>query len=98
MAMEKWLGGHPLWIVVQLAIYSVIVGIVLATLGISPFNIVDTIRVMMMRIYHLGFDALGWAGQYFIIGAIVVVPIWLLRRAYVMSRRNGAGPGGNRPT
>jgi Family of unknown function (DUF6460) len=95
--VEKWLGGHPLWVVVQLAIYSVIVGIVLATLGLSPFSVIDTIRVTMLRIYHLGFDAVGWAVRYLVIGAVIVVPIWFLRRAYVMSRSRDGGPGGGPP-
>ncbi len=84
--MEKWLGGHPLGVIVRLAIYSVIVGIVLAALGLSPLNLLDYARLMMLRLYHMGFDAVGWAVQYFLIGAVIVIPIWLIRRAYVLNR------------
>jgi Family of unknown function (DUF6460) len=85
--MEKWLGGHPLGVIVRLAIYSVIVGIVLAALGLSPFQLFDYARVMMLRIYHLGFDAFGWAAQYFLLGAVIVIPIWLIRRAFAVAKQ-----------
>jgi Family of unknown function (DUF6460) len=88
-AMERWFGGNPLAVALRLAIYSIVVGIILATLGLSPFALIDSVRIFMIRIYHMGFDAFGWALQYFLLGAVIVIPIWLIRRAMVVTRKSG---------
>lgn len=79
--MERWLGGNPLAVVIRLAILSVIVGIVLAAFNLSPFALVDYVRIFFLRLYHMGFDAFGSILQYFLLGAVIVIPIWLLMRA-----------------
>lgn len=72
---------------VQLVLWSVVVGVVLSALGITPYNIIDRIGLIIRNIYNLGFDALNWAVQYFLLGAIIVVPIWLISR--FMGNRRG---------
>lgn len=71
----------------QLVLWSVVVGVILSALGITPYNIVDRIGLIIRNIYNLGFDALNWAVQYLLLGAIIVVPIWLISR--VLGRRRG---------
>jgi hypothetical protein len=36
----------------------------------------------------MGFDAVRWVWRYFLLGAIVVVPIWLILRLTRTSRGN----------
>lgn len=72
---------------VQLVLWSIVVGVILSALGITPFNIVDRIGLIIRNIYNLGFDAIHWAVQYFLLGAIIVVPIWLISR--FMGNRRG---------
>lgn len=71
----------------QLVLWSVVVGVILSALGITPYNIIDRIGLIFRNIYNLGFDALNWAVQYFLLGAIIVVPIWLISR--FMGTRRG---------
>ncbi len=77
----------PAATIAQLVLWSVVVGVILSALGITPFNIVDRIGLIIRNVWNLGFDALNWAVQYFLLGAIIVVPIWLISR--FLGQRHG---------
>jgi hypothetical protein len=64
--------------VLQLVVWSVVVGVVLSALGITPFNLFDRLGIIVRRISDLGFGAFHWAFQYFLLGAVIVVPVWLI--------------------
>ena len=66
--------------IIRLVLLSIVVGIVFSALGITPFNIVERLQLLVRRIAELGFDAFHWAFSYFLLGAVVVVPIWLIMR------------------
>jgi ABC-type enterochelin transport system permease subunit len=66
--------------VVQLIIWSVVVGVVLSALGITPFNLFERLGLIVRNISHLGLDAVHWGLQYLLLGAVIVVPVWLLMR------------------
>jgi hypothetical protein len=65
---------------VRLVLLSIVVGIVLSALDINLFNIVERFQLMIRRIAEFGFDAVHWAFRYFLLGAVVVIPIWLVVR------------------
>jgi Family of unknown function (DUF6460) len=75
-------GGNIVGIVLRLAALSLVVGVVLSALGITPANFFDRIGLVFRRIYDLGFGAFDWAFQYLLLGAMVVVPIWILTRLF----------------
>lgn len=82
-------GGNPLGVIIRLALLSIVVGVVLSALGITPRNFFYHIEVLLRRIYDLGFNAFDWLLQYLILGAIVVVPIWIIARLFgAFGRRN----------
>ena len=78
--MEQFFGGNPALVLVRLAILSLIVGVVLAALGFSPLEIIDSITRLVERIYDLGFVAIEKGFRYFLLGAVIVFPIWLVVR------------------
>lgn len=80
--MERFFGGNPVWVIVRLIIISVIVGIVLAALNLDPQSLLRAIQSLIVRIKEMGFDAVEWAFQYFLLGAVVVIPIWLISRLF----------------
>lgn len=84
--MDRFLGGSPLGVVLRLALISIVVGIVMSALGISPQNFVYRVRQLIQRIYDLGFDSIEWLLQYLMLGALVVVPIWLISRLFSLGR------------
>ena len=56
--------------------------VVLAAIGLDPWNIVESLRRLADWIWNLGFDAINSLWRYFILGAVIVVPLWLLSRLF----------------
>ena len=79
---SRFLGGSPLAVVLRLILMSILVGIVLAAIGLDPWNIVESLRRLADWIWNLGFDAINSLWRYFILGAVIVVPLWLLSRLF----------------
>jgi hypothetical protein len=79
-SMTRFLGGSPLTVAFRLALLSILVGVVLAAIGFDPWNILTSIRMLFQRIWDFGFDAINGLWRYFLLGAVIVVPIWLLSR------------------
>lgn len=73
-------GGHPLAVILRLAVLSIVVGIVLSALGITPRNLFYHLDILVRRLYDMGFGAIEWVVQYMILGAMVVVPVWVIAR------------------
>lgn len=79
-AMTRVIGGSPLAVLGRLILVSILVGVVLSVLGLDPWNILDSVRVLFQRIWDMGFDAVYWLWRYFLLGAVIVIPIWLIIR------------------
>lgn len=78
--LNRFLGGSPLRILIQLVLLSFLVGVVLAALDLTPYGIVDWIVGLVRHILDMGFGAVERIGSYLVLGAVVVVPIWLILR------------------
>lgn len=86
--LERFIGGSPLGVAVRLIVLSFVVGLILSVFDLSPLEIVDWVRQRVDYIFSLGFEAFEKAGQYLALGAVVVIPIWLISRLLkTMSRR-----------
>jgi hypothetical protein len=81
--MPRNLGGTLL----KLFILSVIVGIVLSVFNIDPEKLLGSIGGTVESIFNVLVDALEWAVPFVLIGAVVVIPIWLILAALRMARR-----------
>lgn len=92
MDRETFLGGSVAGVIIRLVLLSVVVGVILSALGITPDNIFDRINVLLQRIYDLGFGAIDSLLGYFILGAIVVVPIWFISRLLKTARKQDGTP------
>ena len=81
-SLTRFLGGSPLAVLGRLVLLSILVGVVLAAIGFDPWNIVTSIRRLGQWIYDLGFDAINGLWRYFLLGAVIVVPLWLISRMF----------------
>jgi hypothetical protein len=81
-SLSRFLGGSPLAVAFRLILLSILVGVVLAAIGFDPWNIVNSIRLLFQRIWDLGFDAINGLWRYFLLGAVIVIPIWLISRMF----------------
>ncbi len=79
-AMSKVFGGSPLAVLGRLILVSILVGVVLSALGLDPFDIVHSIERLVQSIWNMGFDAFRWLWRYLLLGAVIVVPIWIVMR------------------
>ena len=80
--LYRFLGGSPLSVAFRLILLSILVGVVLAAVGFDPWNIINSVRLLFQRLWDLGFDAVNWLWRYFLLGAVIVIPIWLLSRLF----------------
>jgi uncharacterized protein DUF6460 len=77
---SRFLGGSPLAVIGRLVMVSILVGVVLAALGLDPFDIINSIQRLVRQLWDMGFDAVRWLWRYFLLGAVIVIPIWIIMR------------------
>ena len=78
--LYRFLGGPPLSVLFRLVLLSILIGVILEVLGLDPWNIIQSLRTLLQRIWDMGFDAIRWLWRYLVLGAAIVVPIWLIMR------------------
>jgi hypothetical protein len=78
--VTRWFGGSPLVVFGRLVLVSILIGVILSVLGLDPWNIIESVRTLFRRLWELGFDAVVWLWRYFLLGAVIVIPVWLIMR------------------
>ena len=84
--LSRLLGGSPLGVAVRLILLSILVGVVLSAIGLDPLDIIASVRRLFFAVWNLGFDAINWVWRYFLLGAVIVIPIWLISRLFNTQR------------
>jgi len=79
-SMSRFFGGPPVAVVMRLVLLSILVGFVLVALGLDPWHIYYSLERLVRAVWNMGFDAIVWLWRYFLLGAVLVVPIWLIVR------------------
>jgi len=87
--MERFFGGNPAMVIVRLAILSLVLGVLLSALGLSPYDIIESFRKLIERIYNMGFETIEWVFRYFVLGAVIVFPIWIISRVLKLGGKSG---------
>jgi hypothetical protein len=77
---QRFLGGPPMAVLGRLVLLSILVGVILAAIGLDPWNILESVERLLEHVWNMGFDAVRWLWRYFLLGAVIVVPIWFLVR------------------
>lgn len=78
--LSRFLGGTPLAVAGRLILLSILIGVVLSAFGLDPLNIFRSLQTLIERLWNMGFDAIRWLWGYFLLGAVIVIPIWLIMR------------------
>ncbi|HEY0568059.1 MAG TPA: DUF6460 domain-containing protein [Xanthobacteraceae bacterium] len=79
-SVTRFLGGSPVAVLGRLILLSILVGVLLTVFGLDPWNIIYSVRRLAYAIWDLGYEAIDWVWRYFLLGAVIVVPIWLIGR------------------
>ena len=86
MNSDRLFGGNPIGVLIRLVAISIVVGIVLSALGLSPAELLSRLELLVRRLYDMGFGWVDWLFRYFLLGAVIVFPVWLVARLF--SRRS----------
>ena len=78
--LNRLLGDTPGRTIVKLLILSVVVGFVMNMMGWTPWDLVDFVTQGVRRLWRSGFAALGEVGSYLVVGAMIVIPVFVLMR------------------
>jgi hypothetical protein len=78
--MTRIFGGSPLAVIGRLILVSILVGVVLTAFGLDPWHIVQSVERLIRHIWNMGWDAVRWLWRYFLLGAVLVIPIWIVMR------------------
>jgi hypothetical protein len=82
---EGFLGGSPLSVIVKLALASLLVGFLLSYFDLTPWTLFVWAQSEISSLIRGGWRSLGNLGGYLLLGAMIVVPVWLLSR--LLARR-----------
>lgn len=86
--LSRFLGDTPGRVILKLLVLSFVVGVLLSALNLHPLDVFDGMVNFIRRLWNLGFEALGQLGGYFVLGAVVVVPVWIVIRLMSLGRRD----------
>jgi hypothetical protein len=78
--VNGFLGDTPLRVFIKLLILSVAVGFLMSIFGLYPDDILYAARDFVLDLWNTGFKTLGRLGDYLLLGAVIVVPIFILIR------------------
>jgi H+/Cl- antiporter ClcA len=78
--INQFFGGPPLSVALRLVLLSILVGVILSAVGLDPLNLWRSLQNLVRQIWEMGFDAFWWLWRYFLLGAVLVIPIWLVVR------------------
>ena len=78
--VNRFFGGPPLSVAVRIILLSILVGVILSAIGLDPRDIWRSVENLIRSIWNMGWDAVVWVWRYFLLGAVIVIPIWLVVR------------------
>lgn len=80
--LDRFLGDSPLRVLLKLVVISFLVGVVMNAFGWSPFDVLEGIRDFFLDIWNMGFRAIERFIGYFLLGAAIVIPAFILLRLF----------------
>ena len=84
--LTRFLGDSPVRVLLKLIVVSFLVGIVMSAFGWSPFDVLYGIRDFVLDLWYMGFRAIDRFVGYFLLGAAIVIPAFLILRLFSYRR------------
>ena len=76
--VNGFLGDTPVRVIIKLLILSVAVGFLMSIFGLYPDDILFAARDFVLDLWNTGFKTLGRLGDYLLLGAVIVVPVFIV--------------------
>jgi hypothetical protein len=80
--VNRFLGDSIGRTIIKLLVVSLIVGFVMAIFGLTPWELIYNFRDFVVHLWRQGFSALGHVGDYLMLGATIVIPIFIIIRLF----------------
>ena len=74
-------------IAIKLLIASLVVGLIFRALDIQPRSLLRDIPDVIRDVFRLAVQIVDWGIPYILLGAVIVVPVWLLFTLFRLMRR-----------
>lgn len=78
--LGRFMGGSPAGVIFRLILASILVGALMALLGLDPEELINRVYRLVRGVFDLGWGAVDQVGRWLIYGAVIVVPIWFIAR------------------
>lgn len=78
--VNSFLGDTPGRVVIKLLVFSILVGIVMTLLGWTPMDVVWKISHFFTSLWSMGFEAFEKLFNVVVVGAAIVIPIFIIMR------------------
>lgn len=78
--VTRFLGDTPGRTLIKLLVVSFIVGVVMSAMNWYPVDVYYWARDFVLYLWNLGFEAFGNVGRYLALGAMVVIPVFIVVR------------------
>ncbi|MBO0904774.1 DUF6460 domain-containing protein [Jiella sonneratiae] len=85
--IHRFLGGSPIGVAFRLILISILVGFILSWLNWSPHDVIDWVVRSVEWAWRSLFGSFERAFYYFLLGAAIVVPVFLISRLVKVGRR-----------
>ena len=81
------MASRPTSTVIKLVIASLLVGLALSILSIDPQALLAGLGDTALAVFEFAVRIVEWSAKYIVIGAAVVIPIWLVMVGWRYLRR-----------
>jgi predicted acyltransferase len=71
--------SNPIGTIIKLLVASLIVGWILKALNLDASDLLDSLGGFADTLMNIFAGFVGWAAGPILVGAVIVVPIWLIR-------------------
>jgi hypothetical protein len=78
--VNGFLGDTPIRVIIKLLILSVAVGFLMSIFGLYPQDILFAVRNFVLDLWNTVFKTLGRLGDYLLLGAVIVIPVFIVIR------------------
>ena len=86
--VSRFFGGSPLWVLAKLAMLAVVIGVILDVLGLDALAILRGLRELFYDLFDSIWDMLETLLNWFLLGAVIVFPLWILARVFKLGAKN----------
>lgn len=65
--------------ILKLIFFSLVVGMLMSFFGISPLQLIENFGETIRDVFHFVTRVIEWGAKYVLLGAVIVVPVWLIK-------------------